>query len=439
MTDLLKDTIDQLATPVQTELPQETGVGLVGGLQPSDGSIPPTPVIPGPPSFSIVLIAKDEAKSLPNLLKSLEEFKARGGETLLVDTGSTDDTVKIAEDWGVIVEKVGPKFIHKLDALKAKEINDTFIVRGEEPIVVEGDSYFDFGEARAYAMMKAKNDYVCCPGCDEVFTTLNLDKVEEYIAKGYTQMRVDYIWSRTSDGQPDRRFYRDAYLFNRKKWHWVGCIHETVVENVAPEKWIELPTNVVLVNHYQIHQASRTNRDLVGLAISCLNEPDNDRHAHYFARELMFKKRYRSAVQQFMRHADLNKWDLERGQSLTFIGDCYQYLKQEGRAIDWYNESIKFCAARREPLIRLALIYYNKRDFQRTAIYAQAVLTIPYIPFYANQLDHYRHLPHELLYWALYYLGDKEGAKYHWSKCMEYMPTNEKFLSDKKFFVPEEK
>jgi len=33
------------------------------------------------PKWSTVVIARNEEKTLPKLLKSLEEFKARGGET----------------------------------------------------------------------------------------------------------------------------------------------------------------------------------------------------------------------------------------------------------------------------------------------------------------------------------------------------------------------
>jgi glycosyltransferase involved in cell wall biosynthesis len=60
-------------------------------------------------NFSICLIAKDEANMLPHLFDSLSEFKSRGGEIVLVDTGSTDDTVKIATDFGCKVCEVGDK------------------------------------------------------------------------------------------------------------------------------------------------------------------------------------------------------------------------------------------------------------------------------------------------------------------------------------------
>jgi len=387
------------------------------------------------PRFSVVLIAKNEEKSLPNLLASLQEFRDRGGEIILVDTGSSDKTTLIARRPGVQVFCEGDRFHHTIDEKLADKINYTFIVDGEEPIVKAGDSYFDFGESRAYAMSLARNDWVLCPGCDEVFKKIDIDRIHGFMDAGNSQLRFDYIWSQNPDGTPKVRFYRDAYLFDRTKWHWIGCIHETVTENKPGEKWVNLPEDVALVEHHQLPQSGRSNRDATGLAISCLDEPDNDRHSHYFARELMFQHRYLSAIQQFQRHTKLQKWDLERGQSMTFIGDCYWYMGNKTQAVKWYHESFRFCADRRAPLMRLADLYYKDADHKRAAAYASAALAIPYLAFYANDMDHYGAMPHKILYWALWYLGDKVEAKRHWAECLKLDPKNGEYIIDGiKFF-----
>ena len=61
-------------------------------------------------NFSVCLIAKNEEKTLPRMIGSLKEFQSRGGEILLLDTGSTDNTAKVAEELGCIVYKVDDKF-----------------------------------------------------------------------------------------------------------------------------------------------------------------------------------------------------------------------------------------------------------------------------------------------------------------------------------------
>jgi glycosyltransferase involved in cell wall biosynthesis len=52
------------------------------------------------PGFSVVVIARDEARTLPRLVRSLAPVLERGGEVLVVDTGSTDDTVRVARRHG---------------------------------------------------------------------------------------------------------------------------------------------------------------------------------------------------------------------------------------------------------------------------------------------------------------------------------------------------
>ena len=53
------------------------------------------------PDFSIVVRTLNEAKFLPECLKKIEQQNYLGPvEVVLVDSGSTDDTVKIATDFG---------------------------------------------------------------------------------------------------------------------------------------------------------------------------------------------------------------------------------------------------------------------------------------------------------------------------------------------------
>ena len=100
------------------------------------------------PKFSIVLIAKNEVKTLPKAMKSLEEFTSRGGEVILLDTGSTDGTADLARSLGCKVTEVGEKFIKIIDKDLADNINKVFIRNDEVPIVKEGNRLFDFAAAR---------------------------------------------------------------------------------------------------------------------------------------------------------------------------------------------------------------------------------------------------------------------------------------------------
>src|ERR1035437_5050967 len=121
-------------------------------------------------NFSVVLICRNEAKTLPRLLKSLEEFQKRDGEIILLDNGSTDNTPNIARSLGCKVTEVGDRFLTTIDADLAEKINTRFVIENEPPIVKVGDKLFDYSASRNFAATLASNDMVSCPDCDEQFT-----------------------------------------------------------------------------------------------------------------------------------------------------------------------------------------------------------------------------------------------------------------------------
>ncbi|HSG89650.1 MAG TPA: TIGR04283 family arsenosugar biosynthesis glycosyltransferase [Pseudomonadales bacterium] len=71
---------------------------------------------PVPPSLSIVIPTLDEAEALPRLLGQLAGARARGAEVLVVDGGSRDRTVALAEAMGVPVIRTGTGRARQLQA-----------------------------------------------------------------------------------------------------------------------------------------------------------------------------------------------------------------------------------------------------------------------------------------------------------------------------------
>jgi glycosyltransferase involved in cell wall biosynthesis len=177
-------------------------------------------------NFSVCLIAKNEATTLPRMVASLSEFKQRGGEIWVLDTGSTDNTIEVAKSLGCKVEVVGDKFRIKIDKDLADKINKKFIIEGEAPVVKEGESLFDFASARNYIADFASNDWIWMPDCDEMFTVLNLDEVEKAISEeGVTGLEYEFIFSHDNLGHAVIKF-RHSKMYNRKVEKWVHIIHE---------------------------------------------------------------------------------------------------------------------------------------------------------------------------------------------------------------------
>ena len=176
-------------------------------------------------NFSVCLIAKNEEHTLPRMVGSLKEFQEKGGEIWVLDTGSTDKTIEVAKNLGCKVEAVGDKFRIKIDEDLAKKINERFIVKGEPAVVKAGESLFDFASARNYIADFASNDMIATPDCDEIYTKLNLDAVNQVIANGAEQLEYEFVFSHDELGNPVIKF-RHCKFYNRKKLEWRGIIHE---------------------------------------------------------------------------------------------------------------------------------------------------------------------------------------------------------------------
>jgi glycosyltransferase involved in cell wall biosynthesis len=179
------------------------------------------------PLFSICLITRDEEATLPRLINSLKEFFDRDGECVILDTGSKDKTVQIAKDAGCVVEEAGDKYLHTIDKVLANKINKRFVVDNEEPIVKGEDKYFDFSAARNASANLSTNKWVSFADSDEVFTNLDIDKINEIIKSSpdLENFEYEFVFSHKYDGSPAIQFIQSKF-YNKEKLKWKNLVHE---------------------------------------------------------------------------------------------------------------------------------------------------------------------------------------------------------------------
>ncbi len=395
------------------------------------------------PLFSVVLIARNESKTLPHAVASLKEFMARGGDVNVLDTGSTDNTVEVAKSLGCRVQEVGEIFRHTITEEEAKAVNDRFIVGSEAPILVAGQSYFDFASARNAANAMADQDMVCTMDCDEIVTRFNIDIIDQYIREGWTQFEYNFVFSHTPDGQELVKFIQSKF-YSRVHCNWVGIIHEMVtnLDPRNPSKIKLLEEHEFKLEHWQNEETNRTGY-LRGLAIDCFNNQEKDRNSHYFARELWWTGRPWSAAKEFERHIAMNKWPAEKAESMLFLADINGAMadsepdmKQErlDAQLAWCHRALDTEPNRREPLLKLAQIYQRRNEPTPATFYATAALELPWYPFYGANVAFYTNEPHEILFWSLSHLGRMDEARKHLLKCLEYQRENPTYLAATGFF-----
>lgn len=377
--------------------------------------------------FSFCLIARNEEKTLPRLLSSIDYFLKNGGECIIVDTWSTDNTAQVARDMGCIVHEVGDRF--RITIEDAKAINDRFIIEWEEEVVKDGDTLFDFAAARNFAASLSSNDMIAMPDADEVYTTFKYDVVSQLINDWVEQLEYNFVFSHDEVGDPVIQFMHCKF-YNRTKLHWEGVVHE-VLQWSANRKCVW--EDIIKLEHFQNHDTQRGGY-LKWLAVDCFQNPDKDRQSHYFARELLWTWRNKSAIKEFERHLSMWKWPAERGQSMIYIWQAHLNIWNDREGIEWFFKAYMEDSGRREPLMRIAEYYRAHGEPMRVASMAKAMLEIPLSNYYANFADDYTFKPHLLLAWAYYTMGDMVQWKAHYDIALWLSPFNSYVLHDCRFF-----
>jgi len=384
------------------------------------------------PLFSIVIITKNEENTLPRLFDSLKEFQSRGGEVVVLDTGSTDNTIQTAMNRGAVVFNSTDfgQFITTLGDSECMSINERFVADDDPPIVHFGNKLFNFSMARNTVSKLACNDFIVTMDADEAYSVLDIDKINDLIEQGYQQLEYQFVYAHDSQGRPAVQFIQSK-AFDRRVMEWEGIVHEVLQGNA---KRILVDESIIKLEHWQEPGKEHRGNYLVGLAYDCYQNPNKDRQSHYLARELMYTGRYKSAIKEFERHITMGGWVAEKAQSMIFMGDCFGKLNEPMAQLRWYAEAFATDSSRREALIKTALFYQHNNNWHGAAAYASAALQIPFVDYYANERHHYEDLPHSILYQALGWMGDIKGAQDHLWKCLQYQPYNEKYLHDTRYY-----
>lgn len=390
------------------------------------------------PLFSIVLITKNEQNVLPRALDSLKEFRNRGGEVVILDTGSEDRTMQIAESYGCKVSRGEmymtnpPRTVYRkhLSPQEIDEINSKFVFEDDTPIVKGGDSFFHFSAARNAVTKMASNDFVFTMDADEVYTRLDIDKINELILQGYEQFEYQFVYAHDAQGLPSIKFVQSK-AFDRRKVQWKGVVHEVLQ---GASKTMYLDESICLLEHWQEAGKEHRGNYLIGLAYSCLTEPENDRNSFYFGRELMYQKRFHSALREFARHIAMDKWVQEKAQSMIYSGDCLGSLNEPLKQIEHYFLAFHTDPSRREALIKIAFYYKFYENWLAVCCFAKAAMEIPWNDFYGNEISHYRDIPHHLLYVGYGWRGMIPQAQEHINKALEYAPYNLEYLRDTMYY-----
>lgn len=386
-----------------------------------------------PPRFSVVTVVRNEVDRLPRLLDSLAEFRSRGGEVVVLDTGSDDGTPEVAKAAGCRVTIEPKRFNTRLTSRQALRINESFCREGEGPIAQAGGRLFNFARARNAAAALARNEFLLELDGSDVVEVIDVDWIDASIRTGRF---ASYLYDERVWNPSGWTVELHDWLYDRRLLAWTGRAHTHLspVRERDTKARARLSREQLLVSHHTNLTKPR-GYQIAGTALEALATPDSVRWTYFLGRELMSRACFRSALPLLM---SLDRPDVPpavRSAGLVFAAHCLAGTGAPNDEIDaLLLRAASRDSSRRDPLLRLAQRRLAANDMQGAASFATAALAIPPRVGISEREENHSVRPHAILYWALLWLGRGKEARPHFAVCRKHDPSEPIYLEHRRFF-----
>lgn len=346
--------------------------------------------------LSVCFVVKNEEKYLEKALKSVKNVAS---EIIVVDTGSTDQSVHIAN-----------KFTSKVYSIKWHD---------------------DFSKARNYALSKAKGEWILFLDGDECLdpqTAQNLlERIKEPDIEGYLIKVLNYYHAgKQIELAPDVIF---RLFRNQKAYRFTGAIHEQICDNIIaakPDAKIVIAEDICVI-HYgylpeEISAKNKAERNTSLLIKAVKKNPHNLLDRFHLGVEYFRVGDLENALQSFL--MVLDKVDLRAvyvPKLMRYITKCHYLLGDFNAALQFINTVwIKYFSDNGD-LYYLKGLICRELGRQNEAYTAfKTCLTVPPQPnYYANLYCQYKDKIYHQLGEVAEYFMDKETALEYYIKALK--------------------
>jgi tetratricopeptide (TPR) repeat protein len=287
-------------------------------------------------TLCVAYIVKNESL---NIVRSLESIKTIADKVVIIDTGSTDNTVDKIKMFGIQ--------------------NNLDIDIYERPWV-------SFGHNKSELATLAKKEalYTLFLDADMIISVDGFDK-SSLIADQYD---VQIKWF-------DTIFYNSFLLSNRLDWKSVGVVHEYWSAEGIQSRAKAIGISIDHDRHGNPRPKGWNDLELLLQGIK--DEPNNARYQFYLSNTYRDVGEYQKAIDAFYKRVEMGGWIEEVFYSLYQIGYCYELLGEVTKAKVAYLRAWEFRPNRAEPLYKLAKLCREYKEYQQSYLFAKKGLEIP--------------------------------------------------------------
>lgn len=347
-------------------------------------------------TLSVCLIVKNEQDVIGRCLNCAAKF---ADEIIVVDTGSTDETVAEAK-----------KFTDKLYFFKWCD---------------------DFSAARNYAFEQAKSDLIMWLDADDVITDDNCGKIIN-LKQNFADYDMAFLlYAAAFDGDKPAFVYNRERIFRRSRnYRFSGAVHEAV-----------MPSGRIFYSDAAIyHKKVKENEPMRNLRILqkqiAKGIKFDGRQKFYYGRELLFNKMYREAIAVLEDFLSGDGWFVNKTEACLNLYYAYCEIGDKERAVRALLQSFIYAPPQSQACCILG-DYFISKDNTEAAIYwyetALSVQNDVKSGGFIN-MDFCGFIPNMQLCVLYDKLGEYEKADAYNEAAGKFKPQNENYLSNKKYF-----
>ncbi len=349
--------------------------------------------------LSVCLIVKNEQDVLERCLNCVKQF---ADEIVVVDTGSTDQTIQIAK-----------KFTNKVFNFKWN---------------------YDFSAARNYSFSQASCPLIMWLDADDVVLSEDIKKINSLKNRDqHADMYMfEYVLTHDENMVAKFSYARERMFLKSKNYRWVDPIHEVIV----PSGKIEYVD--IKIYHEKIRPTLKGRNLKIYQKLKQKKVIFSPRQQFYYSRELMFNGFYKKAITEFKKFLRMpDGWIENKIQACIDLASCHQNLNQFEEACDAVLKSFVFAPPRGEAVCALGELFLNQKRYDDAVFWYNLALSLkPNLNSGAFvQREMYDFVP-ALQLCHLYYLkGDLQNSyKFH-LVCQKLNPNHVSVVHNNNFFA----
>lgn len=364
------------------------------------------------------MIVKNESKIITRLLESA----ARLIDCYCIcDTGSTDNTVEVIQDF----------FRTKYPHIWGQVITEPFR---------------DFGYNRTCALRACESmnvKYILLLDADMVLET---PSSAQALLDSLDDVHNAYYMYQGSDAY----YYRNVRIVrNGCGIKYTGVTHE-YIDTPPNTEYKHIPRATAFINDVGDGgcKDDKFKRDIILLRRGLESEPGNIRYLFYLANSLCDAGEYTTAIETYKKRIEAGGWNEEVWYCYYRIGKCYKQMSDMPNAIFWWMEGFNYLPKRVETLYEIMNYYRNKGKYRLAqGIYSMAEDRLKQedseVDHLFYQKDVYDYKFHYEMTVAGYYCRDSPPIRDYAALSMRvlncyYIEKNfeESAMSNYKFYAP---